>query len=359
MDYFIYDGVDSRDFGLYIVNDGRQKNNMSPPKISYSLDIPSINGKLLSEQKYGIREIPLRLYLKDNSASNQKIVMAWLGQLGEKELILSYESYKIYTGTFEDSVEIENYMNGGIFNLRFKLYSPMAKSRIRTGSGVVLNYNDEHLYNSGLLYGFSTEDYTFANITTATEVEVYHGGNLDGALPVITVNGSVDSITITQYKTSERNTIHRQLSYGSFSGELIIDGEVKNTFLNGSLNNLTFDGRYLELFGKTDWDFLSKGDVQSTTTNTIILSQNDSEVDDIYNGKVVFLRDRDNEIQYYKILDYDGATKTLTIEGDVSEVTNDWSYSIYDVANGINYITIDGTNLNITDIVFDFNYIYL
>ena len=62
----------------------------------------------------------------------------------------------------------------------------------------------------------------------------------------------------------------------------------------------------------------------------------------------------------YLITDYDGDTKVATIEKTDGELINsDWIYTIYDIANGMNYFTIDGTNLNIDELSFDFQFLYL
>jgi len=360
MDYFIYDGVDSRDFGLYVMNDKNLKLNLSPPKRSYTETVNGIDGKLLFGQDYETRSIHLKCYLTDSSETNLRTIMSWLGGLNERQLILSYEAYKIYTGTFENQVELNIYSNKGLFELEFQLYSPLAKSRFTTLETANIVYGGGYSYGGGWVYGSTSDDYTFNDITVSTDIEIYHGGNVNKALPIITVEGSADDITFKQYTDSTKTEVYKEFSYGSFNGTLVINSEVYNTFLNGTLDNSSFEGRYLQLFGKTNWDVKGSGNIISGSGLYITLDDRASDVDDYYNNEVVFIGLGEQEIINRKIIDYDGNTKTATLEYALnSDLTINYRYSIYSVASGINYININGTNLNLTSVKFDFNYIYL
>ena len=73
------------------------------------------------------------------------------------------------------------------------------------------------------------------------------------------------------------------------------------------------------------------------TANTIILDSNASSVDDYYNNLFVGIAAGDGYGEIFKIIDYDGATKTATIDGSWNTTPN--TNSIY---------TISGTVLSAT-----------
>jgi predicted phage tail component-like protein len=256
LDYFIFDGVDSRDYGLYIVNWNNQPlvTNMIPPKITQTLDLNWLHGQKVISQKYYTRDIEVTCYLEDNNLSNIRHISGWLGQLGAKSLVLSYEPYKFYYATFEDQIGLENYNTQGLFTLTFRCYNPFAYSRF-TSIDIIngLNYDEEFYYDSGLLHKEDMSSlniqYQATNITTTTNINVYHGGNTNLAYPKIIIEGNASDITIT-------NTTNNKLcSFGTFSGALIIDCELKNCFTgadvnNVSMNNTTFSGSFFNLNGK-------------------------------------------------------------------------------------------------------------
>lgn len=247
MDYFIFDNVDSRDYGIYIVNNNGQPliTNAIPPKTTFYEENNWEHSTRVFNQKYGVREIYITCYLQDTNLSNIRHMVGWLGQLKPKPLVLSTEPYRMYYATFEEQVGVENYGNQGIFTLTFKCYNPFAYSRFLTtdlDSG--LNYDSGLYYDSGLLYAEDLPPYAYQNITSQTDVQIYHGGNTNLALPNIKIIGSATDITITHLDDNY------SCSYGSFNGTLEINSEYKNVYLDGIMNNKTFSGEFITLNGK-------------------------------------------------------------------------------------------------------------
>lgn len=360
MDYFIYNGIDSRDFGLYLINDGGRQSSLLPPKKTHTVDIAGTNGKTITEQTFQPRDIPLKFRLTDNSISNKRKIVQWFSKLEEAELILSYEVHKVYIGTFKDKVNIMNYLNGGTFTLNFKIYNPIAKSRLKTISNPSILYNSSNYYGTGLIYGLSEDQYSASSITTQTDITLYNGSTVDGSLPIINISGSADDIVVTHYSDSARTNVINSVEYGSFSGDLVIDCELEECFLNSSLNNKTHNGKFLSLNGRTNTVPLGRGDVVEINSGNVTI-EDDPLVDiNDYLNQVLILRYDDNVV-YREITSVDDVNNILYF-GDIEVLDNDsnrWAYSVYDMATGNNYLRIDGTNLNITTINFDFNFLYL
>jgi len=360
MDYFIYNGIDSRDFGLSVINDGIRKSSLLPPKETHTVSIAGNDGELITEQSFKQKDIKLRVLLSDNTVSNKRKIVQWLSKTKQGQLILSYESNKVYVAVFDNQIKIDNYLNGGIFDINFKIYNPIAKSRLKTITNPSILYNAENIYGTGLIYGLSPIDYTFSGITTTTDLEIYNGSTVDGSLPVITVTGSADDISITHFTDSTMTDNVSVIEYGSFTGELKIDCELGQCFLNSNLNNNTHNSEFIKLIGKTNTQSLFSGDVIDIGNGYAELTTN--SISNINNcvDNVIFIRYDDNII-YRKIVSCDEINNVVYFSDiDIEELNYDvLQYTIYDIADGLNYIRIDGTNLNITEIDFDFNFLYL
>lgn len=248
-DYFEYNGVDSRDNGVYLVNDGQRLKNLSPSRTTISEKITGKDGEMVFDETFDGRTISLKCYIENNNLTDTREIMVWLGEKYPQPLWLSYEPYRIYQATYNRAIKLEDYGNGGIFRIEFVCKSPFAESKYSTmdlESGI--EYDTIFYYDSGLYYVDSEAlEYSFDNILTTTDMDIYNASNVDGAAPVITINGSADDITITHYSDEERTDEINSLSYGSFNGELVIDSNIKNVFLDGSLENNTFSGDYIEL----------------------------------------------------------------------------------------------------------------
>lgn len=363
MEYFIFNGIDSRDFGLEIVN--RTPNltqTLSPTKRTTTEVINGIDGSKVFQQDYDMRTIELRGYVRDNSNSNLRIIMSWLGVKYPKDLILSYEPYKVYSATFENQIDFRNYVDKGIFDITFRCYSPFAKSKFTTQditSGI--EYDSGYYYDSGLIYvDGSYPNYVYNSITSTTDLNIYNGSNVDGALPNIILIGSASSVKIEHFSDNARTDKIAEANYGSFSGVLEIDSILQNTFLDGTVDNSTFEGDYFELIGKRNWNPQVYGSLEDFTSNTVTLNDYAVGSDDYYNGMLLLIS-RGETVQGYTITDYVGATRTATIGGTLDLTSGArYKYSIYDnELNGYNFFRISGTSLNLSQVEFFFNYVYL
>lgn len=354
MNYFILDDIKSSDFGIYLLSENIQ-HSISPRVISKTETINGLNGQRLFSQNYNTRNINLECYVEDGSLSDLRNFTSWINKLGKKELSLSYEQYKIYDVVIETPITVSKLNQKGKFNISFICYRSFAHSKFSTLDIVEgIEYDNGYYYDSGLLYvDESTQQYKWEAITTETNLDVYNGSNVDGAVPNIIINGSATDISIKHYLDSDRTILLSECLFGAFDGKLEINSKLKNTFIDDVLDNETFTGNYTELKGKTDWEFKTMGEVASATTTTITLNDLASSVDDYYNGMVII-----TDKEKFLIFDYVGATKTVTIDGIFENIPNN-QYSIYNVAKGMNFLTVNGTGLNLTDLTFDFDYIYL
>jgi len=358
-EYLIIDGVNTSDFGVFMINNGQYTKNWIPSSKIYSDDLPYQNGTRFIDKYYNEKKIKIPCFTENIHENNINILSRLFGKNKQVDLTLSTEPHKIYKAVLSNEVNIDEYMNGGTFDLEFTVNSAFAKSRFTTADIVNngLIYNSNYYYNSGLLYDKNNDiDYSFSNITNEFDFFIHNGSNVSGSKPNIILNGSADDLLITKYKTSARVIQTGYMSYGSFNGELEINCLLMDTFLDGSVNNLTFDGKYIEL-DAGGIEKIETGDIVSSTGNQVVLPVTSSGVDDYYNGYYITLIDENSEASVLRIIDYNGSTKTITL--DTIQNNSIDEYSIYNIETGMNYFKIDGTNLNISEMVFDFKFKYL
>lgn len=365
MEYIIYKGIDSRSFGVYLVRRGGEPLvfNATPPSRTVTEQIAGRHGTIVMEQTYEPREIDVTLYISNSDPNMLRKIARWLGSIGTYELYIPTEPYKVYYATVETSLNptIHN-IKQGMLNVTFTCYDPFGYSSF-TSQGL----EDNILYNTGLMYNTSIPYYDSGIIKYSfvgadlPNIDIYHGGNADYAMPEITIVGSGTDITIGRYADSARTELLQECEYGAFNGTLKIDSKLREVFLNGSINNSSFTGDYFTLKGIDDITYITNGNVVSITQTTAELDYNASAVDDFYNGKVLIIIDRLSGETFYKsIIDYVGATKTAYFSTTPSLKSNTiYDYMIYDFTNELNYFKITGTGLSITSVDFDFRYTYL
>jgi len=366
MDYLIYNDIDSRSLGVYVarIGDSPLIFNATPPTRAITEKIAGRHGEVVMEQTYEPRQIDVTLYFTNNNTSVLKQISRWLGELGTHPLMLSTEPYKIYYAN------IQQQLNPSLFNTRqgslditFTCYDPFGYSSFTS-----IELEDGVLYNTGLLYNNSIPyvdsdilKYTFLT-ADLPNLEVYHGGNADYGLPKIIIVGNATTLTIGRYKDAARTILLQQCTYGAFGGILIIDSVLKDTFLNGAVDNSTFNGDYFTLDGIRDMTFITSGVGSLSTESSLALDlSTSSAVNDFYNGKVLTLISRiDSSVIHKTILDYNGATHVATFSTTPSiPVGALYDYMIYDYISESNHFKITGTGLNLTNVNFDFKYVYL
>lgn len=260
-DYFTFNGTKSTEFGLTLVNNGLRKKNIAPSKKTITETIPGRDGRMEFDQTYDSRTITLQCLLKDTTPANIRKMMTWLGEKFSQELILSYEPYKVYKATYNSQITMNEYMNGGIFDIQFQCNNPFAQSMYSTLDIINnVSYDENFLYDSGLYYADDNSiQYEWTNITTPTDMTVYNASNVDGCAPNIIIDGSADDITILHFYDSWGMQVKDVVRYGSFDGTLEINSLLQNTFLDGSVDNDTFVGNYFELEKQGDNYFMFNG----------------------------------------------------------------------------------------------------
>lgn len=365
MDYIIYNGIDSRSLGAYVVRTGGEPliYNISPPSRVITEKIAGRHGEIVMEHLYEPRQIDVTLYFTDVSNSLMRVISQWLGTTGEHELWLSTEPHKVYYATLEQQLNPSIYNEQqGTMRVTFTCYNPIGYSNYTsTDLESIINYDEGWIYDSGVPYvDSSIVKYTF-NSGDLPNLDIYHGGNINLALPKIIINGSGTNITIGRYSDSARTTILQECTYGAFSGELIVDSFLRETYLNGVIDNTTFDGDYFNLDGVPDLVSVTRGVGSNQTQTSIKLSDTASSVDNFYNGMVIAITSRiDYRVIYKTILSYNGATKTAYFSTTPTIGINPiYDYSIFDLQQNSNYFKITGTGLSITSIIFDFKFTYL
>jgi len=365
LDYIIYNGIDSRSFGVYLARLGAVPLvfNATPPSRTTTEKIAGRHGTVVMEQTYEPRNIDLTLYISNSDPNILRRIARWLGSIGTFELYISTEPYKMYKATVEQALNPSIYnVKQGILDITFTCYDPFGYS-----SFTAQELEDNILYNTGLMYNTSIPYYDSGIVKYSfvgadlPNLDIYHGGNTDYAMPEITIIGSGTSITVGRYADSARTQLLQSCAYGSFSGTLKIDSKIKEIFLNGVINNTSFTGDYFTLKGIGDISYVDSGYVSSLSGSNATLGIDASVVDDFYNGKVLILINRmDGSTTYKSIIDYVGATKTAYFSSTTDlNIGAMYDYMIYDFTNELNYFKITGAGLSITSVAFDFEYTYL
>lgn len=368
MDYFTFDGIDSRNLGVYI-HDGNnpyKSKIISSNKTTTTGDIVGKNGSILFDQKYTSKNIPLNLFVEDKTLNEDFFndLARELCQLGEGDLILSYEGYKSFRGYFDGQVEIEYYQNQGVmFNLNFIAVNPFGFTTFTSSQlNEVSTFDSDIYYDSGATYDVSGS-YSLSNIVSGNTIDIHHGGNCDLALPIFKFDGSATDILVRQFKDSARTIETNRFSYGAFSGTLDVNWQETNVYKNGNLDNNTFEwDEFTKLKGKNKLNILNQDWLQNKVSNTqITLSQGASAVDDIYNGKILNIISKVNLKPYsVTILDYNGTTKVATIDSEIIEDLDLYNkYFIVEKDDGMNYFTITGNGFSNLNLLVDFRFVYL
>lgn len=368
LDYFIFDGIDSRDYGIYIANkDGQpMMTNEIPPKRTIREQISGYHGEVVFDQYYDTRNIEITCYMKDSSdLTTLRYMRGWLGQLNPRTLTLSYEPYKFYYATFENQMDIEHYNLAGLFTLSFRCYDPFGYSRFSTkdlDSGLI---DDKGLfYNSGLLCNLNSMKYNYTSFgTTAQNMLIYHGGNTNLAKPRIKIQGQADDITISKYNLTD--------SY--YSGTVVSSASNTITLDSGAVGN--YDGKVIVVSGEGE-DYpreINKITSYSSGTQIATLEHDwninpdntcefeifDCELDKTcsfgsFTGALVIDSEDTNVFTGTSLNDL--TMNNITFEGDF--FTLNGKIKLND--NGMNYIRIESTSLaNVTNVDFEFRYVYL
>lgn len=356
---------DSRNYNIWIHETGKvRKRVLSPPKKNVTDRVVGSAGEILFDQYYDVKRIPINIFMNGNKdLTLYKQITSFLASLGESELVLSYEPYKYHLVTFEDQLEAEDYGQGFIFDtLNFVALCPFGFSRFTTSeiNSIGLLYDTSYFYDSGLLYYEEMTPYSYTSMASGQQFSIYHGGNCNFALPKFIFTGSATDITVEQYSDSGYTNLINSFSYGAFSGELIVDSSKRNVYLNGTMDNTTFEGDFVSLVGKETPDFYTRGVIGGISGNTITLGILASVTDDYYNGMIIYSLNENSCIMDRRtIIDYNGTTKVATLDSPFDVVSVGGNYGIYNLKDGLSYFKITGTGFSGLNLLVDFRYVYL
>lgn len=378
MDYIIYNGIDSRVFGVYLARRGKTPLvfNSIPPSRVKTQKIAGKHGTIAVEETYEPRQVNMQLYFTDTSSENMVRVGNWLGKIGTHKLLLSTESYKFYNATFEQGMNPDIYgSKQGIVDITFTCYDPFGYSGFTTlelESGGI-EYDSGLIYDIGLEYA-DLASYSYTEIVNDADItEVLQGGNADFALPKIIVTANVSGAggfklehfyggTDPEHKIGEMTYSNSIPSNGS----VIVDSQTSEAYdENGIiLSSYLSDDDFFKFKGVGNPDFQIKGGAINITDTTIQLDSNASAVDDVYNNMTISLNGNDEmRTQYAKITDYDGTTKIATISNSIEiGINKSFSYGIYDFSKKLNYVKYSYSSPVVAQpvtIAFDFRFNYL
>lgn len=364
MDYFILDGVDSRDYGIYLHNGrGQRERSISPPKTQAVNRIIGKSGRALFDEEFDSKTFDLSIYSEVQlTNSDIRMISAWLNKLGTRKLILSYESYKYYNVVTANQLDVNEYMNGFTGQITYVALSPIGLSVFSTedieDNG--LNYDEGYLYDSGLLYAEDMGDYLYSSITSGDDFAIYHGGNCDLALPNIVFTGTATTLKIEQFSDAGLTNKIGENNYGSFTGTLEINSLLDNVFLDGVMSNNTFDGEFINLLGRDKPELDTSGTIQAYAGSIVTLNSLASAINDAYNGLTIYLEKYNGDRVGYEITDYVGSTKQATLNSTIdADVEVGGNYRIYSKTDGFNYFRITGTGFSGLSVRFNFRYAYI
>lgn len=180
--YFILNGVDSRDFGVYISGQG----TFSAPRRSYNMiPVPGRNGDLVgNEKRFENLELTYPAFIYTNFKQNIRDFRNFLlSQIGYQTLTDSYhpEEFRkvLYEGAFEPEVEPKN--DAGSFDIVFnckpqRFLQSGTQVTTLTASGSITNptqFNSQPLlrvYGDGNL-GIGSQTITISLSGTYTDID--------------------------------------------------------------------------------------------------------------------------------------------------------------------------------------------
>lgn len=364
MDYFIFGDFDSRNYNMFIHETGRARlRNLAPPKVNVTERPIGTSGEILFDQYYAPKDIPIDIFKKSHIDNTMlQNVGTYLGSLGQKELVLSYEPYKYHVCTFDNQFIAEEFSQGLIFNtINFRALSPFGFSRFTTSDiNDGIYYDDGYYYDSGIKYVEDMGAYAFTGMTNNQQFSIYHGGNCNHAFPIFQFGGAATTLKIEQYSDSTYTTKINEFSYGAFSGALNVDCNLKNVFKNGVMSNNTFEGNFVNLNGITTPQFMNRGSIEGISGTNITLGDFASASNDFYNGMSLYTLDSNQCIMEKRtVVDYVGSTKVATIDSAFTNPSVGGQYAIYNLKDGMNYFKISGTGFSSLSLLVNFRYVYL
>ncbi len=224
--YFIFDGVSSKDFGVYISGSGTFD---GAERDVSTVEIPGRNGELtLDNGRYKNRSMKYPAFIYRNFAINIEGLRNWLlSGGGYKRLEDSYHPEEFYMARFKGTLDpdVVDKLVAGKMDLNFDCYPQrFLKSGEMpievTASATIIN--DTHQIAKPLIRAYGTGSFTIGNATMTISsadsytdidcdlMEAYKGstncnGNISGSFPELIPGDNAVSMTgITQLDITPR-----------------------------------------------------------------------------------------------------------------------------------------------------------
>ena len=248
--YFIYDGVDSKDLGVTIVSTQRGLFNESiTPKTT--LDISKGNSELYTIRKMNNEPITLEfsIYIENwESSRNVREVLKWLKPRGEfKPLTFDSSPNKVfYVIRHEDINLTHNGAYEGYMTLKFMTDSPYVYSAEieelefkSVGKQTILlnNEGDEKLYPIATIVQNSASKVPIRITNKRTgKVSIFTGINLNEELKVDFLNKEIKSsheyLGVYRYKDFNKEWFYLDEGYyGDGTNEILLEGNFTIKFI--------------------------------------------------------------------------------------------------------------------------------
>jgi predicted phage tail component-like protein len=366
LEYIIYDGIDSRTLGVYMASIGKSSQllNMTPPSRSVTDSVAGRHGEYVIERTYGVRDIDVPLYFTRTDPTTLGVISRWLGKLGTCDLILSTEPYKVYKATVEQGIGLNVYNpKQAIVSIVFTCYNPFAYSNFNTATLGLLEYNSGLNYNSGLVYSSGVNEYT--KLAFWANPVIYHGGNVDLAMPKIEIKGAIGTentiTTITHWTDSAKNVIKDRLVIKGLNNQIIDCEKLETRFTSNGLLNTNVEGTYFKLYGAGDMVGIDFGGVTINSTSSATLSARNSPSANLV-GKAINIFDEEGDSNFQVIVQAQNVNEITFSTNNGLTVGKTYTYKAIDYSKGLNYFTIDaggGSTASVTKVSFDFKFVYL
>lgn len=343
-------GIYSGEFNVYRTLNGSRFNSVLSPDFENITE--SVAG-MKGEYDFGVniksRRITLNCYCCGITESQFRQLQRWLSPTQKGQLILDEAPYKAYTVRLTQPVEFTfvtnkdifgNIYYNGTFTLELIATDPYAYSVFNSLDGI--QYDNNIFYNSGILYSEYLPPVVFTNITSSQNIVLYNGGTERSNVNV-KINGTWQSLTITNLTTNQSFTLSAKTITGLFE----VDANYGQCRLNSLLANEYHLGTYIQLEGTDRVQHYSN--VQFVNGSKVVTFPSDVILDDNVVGKYIFLSG-----SRYKI------SKRLT--NNQIELTSSFTgstafYNIVIVT--ANEISLTGTSLNISSLEFEYKYTYI
>lgn len=301
------------------------------------------------------RLITLECFCNGITEFERRWVEGWLAPGKVGKLVYDESPFKYYMVKLASPINFsfipysygisgEGILYKGTFTLELVALYPYAVSHFNTLDEVEYD-NPRLFYNSGLLYADTLPPSTFTNITSNKNIILYNGGNVNSPINV-RIRGTWDSLTIRNQTTDQEFTLKKNDVLSTFEVDAKL-GQCRHFELE-TLATDYHSGTYLEALG-TGWVDMHEG-VSFANGSDIVGFPVDAVLDDDLDGKFIFMEGAQYEID--SKIDDTTVKLTTVFSGDDSQL-----YNITIVK--ANKISILGTNLNISNLEFEYKYTYV